>query len=122
MASNKELKSEASELGADLGIDLDFKGMKNEDLVALVSDLKAKIRDRDTVTQADGATEDTEATPAAPAAEEPPAAPAYRIATGKALTTMRGILSDGDPITARDVIGGQATIARCVESGHITEV
>lgn len=126
MASNKDLKAEAKDLGEDLGIPIDFKGMKNEDLVELVSDLKAKIKDRDTVTQADefvdGWVESEERMASSgPAAEEPMTIPAYRIAPGKALTTKRGILSEGQELSARDVCGGQATIDMRVESGHIVK-
>ncbi|UGC98010.1 FKBP-type peptidyl-prolyl cis-trans isomerase [Oceanospirillum phage vB_OsaM_PD0307] len=54
MASNKELTAEAAELAEELGIEITTDGMNNKALSALVSDLKAKKKDAELQTQADG--------------------------------------------------------------------
>ena len=54
MASNKELAAEAAELAAELGIEVTTDGLNNKALNALVSDLKAKKKDAELQTQADG--------------------------------------------------------------------
>ena len=45
--------------------------------------------------------------------------PPFSIAKGKAITTKRGILSDGDEIKAEDLNGGQKAIDAFVKTKHI---
>ena len=40
---------------------------------------------------------------------------------GKAITTKRGILSDGAEIKADDLAGGKKALDTFVKSGHITK-
>lgn len=47
--------------------------------------------------------------------------PPYSLAKGKSLTTKRGILSDGDEITASHLAGGQKALDAFVKSGHVVK-
>lgn len=59
---------------------------------------------------------------AAAAAPPPPARPApYSVATGKAITSLRGIRADGDGVTEKDFPGGKDTLDRLVKSGHVVK-
>lgn len=51
------------------------------------------------------------------AAEKPP----YCVGERKAITTKRGILSDGDEIKADDLPGGKEALAAFVKSGHVVK-
>lgn len=115
MPSNKQCIEQAEELAAELGVEITTDGLNNEKLANLVSDLKAKVRDAELDTQVDGQTD--EEAEAAKAAEEK--LPPYYVKKGKALTTRRGIRSDGDEITASDLIGGKEALEGFVKSGHV---
>lgn len=140
MPSNKQYIEQAEELAAELGVEITTDGLNNEKLANLVSDLKAKVRDAELDTQVDGQTpgegqtdEEAEAAKASEEAEaqrladeEAEAAkaaeeklPPYYVKKGKALTTRRGIRSDGDEITASDLIGGKEALEGFVKSGHV---
>lgn len=45
----------------------------------------------------------------------------YCVGQGKAITTKRGILADGDEISARDLVGGGEVMTAFIESGHIVK-
>lgn len=119
MPSNAEYKKQAEELAAELGIEVTTEGLNNDKLASLVSDLKAKKRDAENHTQADGQIpgEGQGDAEAAKAAEEK--LPPYYVKKGKALTTRRGIRSDGEEITASDLIGGKEALEGFVKSGHV---
>lgn len=108
MASKADLRIEAERLAADLKIPINTEGLDHKKLTELVSDLKAKERDGELDTQADGpaTTADT------PEAE-------YTVKKGKALTTMRGIVADGEPVCAADFAGGQGTLDDLVRKGFV---
>lgn len=122
MASNKELTKQAQTLAAELGITIEDMPTKNAPLVALVSDLKAKKKDAENVTQADGVTPD--APPAeheggevgAAFMEDEPAGPI--IAEGKSVTSKRGILGPGDAVFESDFADEEA-FAKFQKTGHI---
>lgn len=113
MPSNKDLKAEAMLLGEDLGIELNFTGLGNNKLAELVSDLKAKIKDRDIETQAD--------TPPAP--DDVDLGPIlYKVAKGKSITCKKGMLNE-DTVIIKEYIGGdQVNFDRLVEKGCIVKV
>jgi Asp-tRNA(Asn)/Glu-tRNA(Gln) amidotransferase A subunit family amidase len=52
---------------------------------------------------------------------EPEPEPAYTLAQGKAITTKRGILSSGQPITAKDLSGGQDVLDKFVTKGLVVK-
>ncbi|WP_265658577.1 hypothetical protein [Francisella philomiragia] len=43
----------------------------------------------------------------------------YKVAEGKAITTRKGILSDGDVVAAKDVAGGEETLKNLLEKGFV---
>lgn len=104
MPSNKDLIKQALALAVALSLVIETDGLSNEKLAALVSDLKAKKKDADTVTQADTAPK-----------------VAYSIAKGRAITSRRGILADGDEIKENDLAGGQKALDAFVKSGHVVK-
>ena len=102
MPSNKELISEAQDLSGELNLAIDTDGLKNDALVSLVSDLRAKKRDADTDTQAD---------------ELQSSGPV--VAQGRAVTTRRGVLGPGEAIFAKDVTGGDKTLQNLIKAGIV---
>ena len=58
---------------------------------------------------------ETEAKPAEKVIKKPP----FSVAKGAAITTKRGILSNGDEIKAEDLSGGQKAIDAFVKTKHI---
>lgn len=53
--------------------------------------------------------------------EKPLKKKVFYLAKGKAITTLVGILADGDEIRPENVIGGKKTIDAFVKSGHIVK-
>ena len=115
MASNKELIAQAITLAAALEIEITTDGLNNKQLGDLVSDLKAKTKDAEHSTQADGQEAEAEAE-----AEEQ--APGVYVAKGKSITTKAGILSAGDEVTAKHLAGGDKALAQLVKGGHCVKV
>ena len=110
MPSNKELSKLALVLAGDLSLKINTDDLSNEKLAALVSDLKAKKKDADTVTQADTAPKT-----------------GYYVKPGKSLTSKRGILAtergakikDCVEIKPDDLAGGQKALDALVKSGYV---
>lgn len=111
MASNKDLIIEAEALAEELGLEITTDGLNNKKLSALVSDLKAKKKDAETQTQADNAPESNEDEEGAPKGPV--------IAKGKSLTSLKGILGEGSPVTPEHFVGGQKTFDDLKERGFI---
>ena len=124
MASNKELAAEAAELAVELGIQVTTDGLNNRALSALVSDLKAKKRDAELQTQADGDQSDDSDGDAGEeaAAEEDERAPGVYVADGKAVTSKIGVLAEGRAVEAKHFAGGQKTLDNLIERGHCVKV
>jgi len=128
MPSNKQYTEEAIKLAEELGLEVETEGLNNEKLAALVSDLKAKKKDAERETLADKAEDDAAAAAAlakleVDEAKEEEAAkkPPFYVKEGKAVTSKRGILSDGDEIKADDLAGGKAALDAFVKSGHVVK-
>lgn len=128
MASNKELTKQAQSLAVELGITLENLPTKNASLAALVSDLKAKKKDADNVTAADGTDEgltgcmDSDTGDGKDPVDAPPVIPEATnpvIAEGKAITTSRGILGPGDSVSSKDLSGGTEAFDHFVKAGYI---
>lgn len=47
--------------------------------------------------------------------------PAFSVKKGKAITSKRGILADGDEVKADDLAGGEDSLKALVESGHVVK-
>jgi hypothetical protein len=45
----------------------------------------------------------------------------YKVAAGKAITTLLGIKSGGDPIAAAHLAGGAASLDALIGGGHVVE-
>lgn len=59
---------------------------------------------------------------AAPPIEIPSAPPTprvYRVVDGKSITSFRGVIGPGSPVSARDLSGGQAALETLIESGIV---
>ncbi len=136
MASNQELAAEAVELAEELGIQVTTDGLNNKALSALVSDLKAKKKDAELQTQADGGQSDDSDGDAdgdqsddsdgdadeEAAAEEDERAPGVYVADGKAVTSKIGVLAEGRAVEAKHFAGGQKTLDNLIERGHCVKV
>ena len=119
MASNQELAAEAVELAEELGIEVTADGLNNKALSALVSDLKAKKKDAELQTQADGEqSDDSEGD----ADEEDERAPGVYVAVGKAVTSKIGVLSEGRAVEAKHFTNGQKTLDNLIKRGHCVRV
>ncbi len=106
MSSNNELKKQAIELSNLLEIpeneiDLD---QDNDGLVELVTDLSDKLANADK--------------PEAPKVQPASKAP-YVIAPGKAVTSKRGVLGEGDACEADNFAGGEDTLKNLVKNGFV---
>ena len=101
MKSNKELTDLAHGLGKELGVAVETDGLKNEDLAALVADLEDRLKAKRVAEEERskaGAMPPKGATKAA-------SSPTFKIAPGRAITCGRGVLTEGDEISARDLTG-----------------
>ena len=133
MASNKELAAEAAELAAELGIEVTTDGLNNKALNALVSDLKAKKKDAELQTQADGDQSDEsegdadgdqsdESEGDADGDQSDERAPGVYVADGKAVTSKIGVLAEGRAVEAKHFAGGQETLDNLIKRGHCVKV
>lgn len=111
MASNKDLITEAEALAEELGLEITTAGLNNKKLAALVSDLKAKKKDAETQTQADIAPESNE--------DDGEESLGPVIAKGKSITSLKGILGEGSPVTPEHFVGGQETFDHLKKRGFI---
>lgn len=118
MPSNKTLIEEAKTIAAELEIDINTDGMKNDALVDLVSDLRAKKKDAETVTQADDQGGEPDETPAEDDQGGEPDG-TLRVAKGRSVTTQRGILAEGKEIRAEDLSGGQSSLSKLIDKGVV---
>ena len=132
MPSNEKLiesiETEAKAKGVDVPV---TEGKNNADLIAILKELKtptppAPAKDDDDPDAEAAAAAKAEAAAAAKAeadaldkVEAPVKRPPFYIKDGKAITTKRGILADGDEITAKDLAGGKDAINKFIKTGHI---
>ena len=115
MPSNNTFKKEIAELAKQLGLMINTDGLSNNKLAALVKDLRAKKKDAETETQADTAAP----APAVAKSDISRKKDGYYLCKGKAITTRRGILSNGDEIKAEDIAGGKEALDHFVETKHL---
>lgn len=125
MASNEDLKKDILAIDANAQVD----GLNN----AQRADLLKKLKEDPNYLKGDGdADENTEGVTydEADAAEQAEVADAepeeeklapYTVAKGKAITTLRGIKSDGDEIKADDLPGGKKALDGFVKSKHVVK-
>lgn len=131
MATNRELRELASTLGQELGVEVNTEGLGNSSLAALVADLQAQKAGRGDAPAPSGdeAVSSVPPTPQeSPKPLEPPpdvlvdgdpkpsgGAPKankraprvpFYVAPRKAITTIRGVLDEYQPIGPSDVVEG----------------
>jgi len=117
MATKDQMSEEIEALAEELGLDVDVSEMTSRELVALLSDLKAKKKDKDRQTQADQ-----------PKKEEPfkESAAQYRVIAGKSITTRHHVVHQEDEkggvIKAAWLGGGQRALDELVERGVVEKV
>lgn len=115
MPSNKDLTQQAEELAEKLGKEVETEGLKNAELVELVAKLRKEVE----AEEAPAAEVEAEEAPAAEVEAEE--APAFHVAEGKAITSKRGILADGDEIKATDLAGGEKALEAFIKSKHVVK-
>lgn len=115
MPSNNEFKKEITKLAKELDLVIVTDGLSNNKLAALIKDLRAKKKDAETETQADTAVSAS----AAAESDSSRKKDGYYLCKGKAITTRRGILSNGDEIKAEDISGGKEALDHFVETKHL---
>ena len=114
MPSNKDLIATAGSLAKELGEEISTEGLNNQALATLVSDLKAKKAEAEAVAKAEpeivikktdsvGITESK----------------AFVIAKGKSVTSLKGILGEGETVTPEHFKGGQETFDNLKDNGFI---
>jgi hypothetical protein len=102
MASNNELIAQIKKLDAES----DTEDLTNKELAELLAGLKAAPEDEPE--------DEPEAAPTAPVAP-------YSVKKGGAVTSKRGILADGQALSAADLAGGQSALDALVKSGHVVK-
>lgn len=131
MPSNAELIEEIGTLAAKLDLsDVKTDGLKNAELAALLSDLRAKDIDAKKDTAADTAGKIDEATEAADTAKrarvsgdaEPAKKPPFYVAPGKAITSLKGILSGdtADEVRA-EYFADEKSLDALVAAGYVVK-
>ncbi len=104
MPSNEELTISIAEAAEAAGVDVpSVEGKNNAEMAEILKGLRALPPAADA---------------SAPAAE-PEKLPPYTVAEGKAITSSKGILSDGAEVTAEMLPGGAKTLKALVESKHV---
>jgi hypothetical protein len=99
MASNKELIVSILAMALDLEIEPpETEEKNNAQLTAILKELKASADE-----------------------PEPEPEPKFYIVAGKAITSERGILSDGDEIKEHDLPGGLKAVKAFVKSGYVVK-
>lgn len=125
MPSNADFITDINKMAEQLGLAIDTAGKSNNDLASLASDLRAKIKDKENATSADQAEKEAAEKAAAEQAEKDKAVTTkktgHSVAKGKAITTKRGILADGETIKAEDLPGGVERLKDLVESRHVVK-
>jgi len=111
MASNNDLIKSIAALNPDV----ETEGLNNAQLFATLKSLKLVDTPAALPSDINDGPADDGREPEA--AEEVTAI--YHVKMGKALTSKRGILSDGDEIKAEYLPGGQEAIDAFVISGHV---
>ena len=100
MASNKDLIVSILALALDLEIEPpETEDKNNAQLTAILKELKASADE--------------------PEEKEPELK--FYIVAGKAITSQRGILSDGDEIKEQDLPGGLTALKAFVKSGYVVK-
>lgn len=125
MASNQVLIDEINADCKALGITVNAAGLTNAALVALLSDLKAQKKsahDSNSTDDNGANTQERKVSESQCTVNESGLAFTYNIVKGKAITSKRGVLSDGDLVKPEYFAGGQDTLDDLYQRGFIEKV
>jgi purine-binding chemotaxis protein CheW len=115
MASNRVLIESILGLALALGSTApETEGKTNAELVIILNGLKAEK-----APEPEPEAPDSEPEPEPEPESEPEPELKFYIVAGKALTSKRGILSDGDEINAEDLPDGLKALKAFVKSGYV---
>ena len=121
MPTNKELADDIHAIQPDI----DVTGMNNKDLAALLKDLRAAQeistpspldlsapKEPDADEAPDSGTNDNEPDPNSDDSDEDPIQPAlnYVVVDGRSITSRRGMINGGKPISSDDLSGGEEAL------------
>lgn len=123
MPSNKNLVESIVELSKELGITTNTEGLNNKALCEVLSTLKLQKEEKDktAANNAKGSNppDDSETPDNPPDSPEPKADGKLKVAKGKSLTSLKGILAEGDVVDASCFVGGQETLDELVKKEYI---
>ena len=118
MATKQENRDTVAELIDQLGLELELPQVDDEGSkywAKMVSDLKAKKRDKDNQTDADDAVEGK------PQPEPKECKGAIVVAPGKSLTSRKGNLAPGTPVSPEFWTNGEEVIKHHLKTGHLVK-
>ena len=126
MPSNKDLIADIEAEAKAKGIDAPAtSGKSNVELIDILKNLKTPPAPNDGDDKKDGDQDDAAKAAADEAEKIKPAKavkrPPYYMVDGKALTTKKGILSDGDEIKPEYLAGGKSALEKFIKSGHVAK-
>lgn len=121
MPSNADIIKAIAEAAEAKGVDVpETEGLKNDELADILSGLKkldGKEAKAAKLAEAAEAKKLEDKANAKAAAKKPP----FSVAKGKAITSKRGVLAEGDEIKAEYLPGGDDAIKAFVKSGHVVK-
>lgn len=118
MPSNEIYIEQINGLAAKLEKTVETEDLNNAQLGQMVKDLRAEVKERIDDAAAVAAAAEKDAGKVAEA-EAPKEALGLRVAPGKAITSKRGIVSDGEPVSPDIFEGGQGTVESLVKRGFL---
>lgn len=123
MPTNKELADDIHAIQPDI----DVTGMNNKDLAALLKDLRA-AQEFSTPSPLDLSAPDApdleDNDPDSEDSDEDHIQPAlnYVVVDGRAITSRRGMINGGKPISADDLSGGEEALKVLIAKGFVNEL
>ena len=123
MPTNKELADDIHAIQPDI----DVTGMNNKDLAALLKDLRA-AQEFSTPSPLDLSAPNTpdldDNDPDSEDSDEDPIRPAlnYAVVDGRSITSRRGMINGGKPISADDLSGGEEALKVLIAKGFVNEL
>lgn len=123
------LVAEAKGLADELGTDVETEDKSDAELADLIANMKVGV-DEAAKAALDEAGADAAKDAAADAKQVKTAKveaaadekkPPFYISDGCSLTCTRGVLGPGEEITAKDLPGGEASLAKHVANGHVSK-
>ena len=97
---NSELIEAINELAEEIGEKVETKGLKHDELVMALDDLKELAIEKAKAAEADGS---------------------YVVAEGKSVTSVKGILESGDSVCADYFVTGKKAFDVLVEKGVVVK-